>query len=172
MSLGCLGVVAVILFSASGMFAEPPSSTQYPEGVFVTPQGGEPAKIVTYIEANAVARFGIAPGKAVGSLDEAPIVDEVAGALVSIPSFQIRSVFLATAEIFSNSYAERRQLPIKTEQLNVYATHVRIADLERRDRIDSLLRSVRASATNPGYVFIAVESHGQLRYYPFRLTTP
>jgi hypothetical protein len=167
----CAVTLAVLLLSDMGTLAESPWSAQYPQGVFVSPRDAEPIQLVAYAEANAVGRLGLVPGMTVGSLEEAPVLDEVAGALVSLPSFQIRAVFLTTAEIFSNSYAEQRELPIKTERLNIYATHVRIADLERRDRLEPLLRRVRATATNPGYVFIAVESHGHLRYYPFRLTT-
>jgi hypothetical protein len=56
-------------------------------------------------------------------------------------------------------------------KLNVYALGLRVADLERREKIDSLLKAVRASYDNPGYAFIGMESDGiNARFYPMRLT--
>ena len=106
-----------------------------------------------------------------GALEDAPALREIGGVLVSLPSFQVRYVFVTTAEIFRDFRAERRQLPIATQQLSVYAVHVRVADLESRGKIEALLRAVGASAANPGYAFVGIESYGYLRYYPIRLSS-
>lgn len=89
---------------------------------------------------------------------------------MSMPSFVLQFVFVASHDLFRDWRSERRQLPIATSPLNVYARHVRIADLEKRERIEQLLTAVGASPQNPGYVFVTVESYGYLRHYPIRLT--
>lgn len=64
-----------------------------------------------------------------------------------------------------------RELPLAVNKLNVYALGIRLADLERRDKIESLLKAVKASFDNPGYAFVVVETDGSyLRYFPMRLT--
>lgn len=47
---------------------------------------------------------------------------------------------------------------------------MRIADLEKRERIENILKAVRASYDKPGYAFIVMSSDGYIRYYPMRLS--
>jgi hypothetical protein len=105
-----------------------------------------------------------------GTLEDAPLVHEIVSVLASMPNWRPQSVTVSTAEVFRDERAERRGLVFAVNKLNVYALGLRIADLEQRKRIDSLLKSVRASYDNPGYAFIGMESDGYVRYYPMRLT--
>jgi hypothetical protein len=107
-----------------------------------------------------------------GSLEDVPVVDELAGALVNMPFFQPHYVFVTTAAIFQDMFAERRQLPVAHTKLSVNAVHVRIADLERREKIEALLKAVGASPRNPGYAFIAAGSNGYVRFYRFGSRLP
>jgi hypothetical protein len=139
---------------------------RYPRGVFVAPRVGDPIQRVAYAEMMPQGEYRMARG----SLEDVPVVEEVAGALVNTPFYQPRYVFVTTAAIFEDMFAERRQLPVAQTKLSINAVHVRAADLENREKIDALLKAVGASPRNPGYAFIAPGWEGYVRYYPIRLT--
>jgi hypothetical protein len=140
---------------------------KYIDGVFVAPRGGTPIELIAYAEANA---RGILKMQ-YGTLEDAPLVHELVSVLVSLPHWQPRNPIVTTSEAFREEQAERRELRIAVNKLNVYAIGVRIADLERRDKIESLLKSVRASYDNPGYAFIVIEADGGYqKLFPLRLT--
>jgi hypothetical protein len=140
---------------------------KYIDGVFVAPRGGAPIELIAYAEANSRGMLKMQHG----TLDDAPLVHELVSVLVSVPHWQPRDALVTTTHAFSEEQAERRTLRIAINKLNVYALGVRIADLERRDKIASLLNSVRASYDNPGYAFIVIESEGGYqRFFPIRLT--
>jgi hypothetical protein len=43
--------------------------------------------------------------------------------------------------------------------------------LERRDRVDALLKSLRASHDNPGYAFLIIRSEGRAaQWFALRMT--
>jgi hypothetical protein len=144
----------------------PAAQTRFINGVFVSPPGGPPIELIAYADNNAAGDFRLAHG----SFEDVPTLHEIAGILVNVPSFRLQFAFVASHEIFRDWRSERRQLSLATSPLNVYAQHVRIADLEKRERIDRLLAAVNASPQNPGYVFVTVESYGYSRHYPIRLT--
>jgi hypothetical protein len=140
---------------------------RYIDGVFIAPNDGDaPLELIAYAEtlSNGLLRMQH------GTLDDAPLVHEIRGAMVSVPNWRPAAVFVGTSELFKDERAERRRLPFATQPRNVYAVALRIADLERRDRIDSLLKSVRASPDTPGYAFIAIASDTHVKYFPMRLT--
>jgi len=142
---------------------------QYIDGVFVAPRGGAPIELIAYAEANSRGIFKMQHG----SLEDAPLVHELVSVLVSVPHWQPRNPVVTTNEAFREEQAERRELRIAVNKLNVYAIGVRIADLESRDKINSLLKSVRASYDNPGYAFIVIEAEGgggNQKLFPIRLT--
>jgi hypothetical protein len=141
-------------------------TVRYQDGVFVAPRGGAPIQLVAYAEARSTGRLNMQRG----TLDDAPLVHELVSVLTSMPNWRPQSVTISTEEIFRDERAERRSLVFAVTKLNVYALGLRIADLEQREKIESLLKAVRASYDNPGYAFIGMVSDGYVRYYPMRLT--
>ena len=152
------------------LVATPSVSTQtvkYIDGVFVAPRESAPIELIAYAEANSRGILKMQHG----TLEDAPLVHELVSVLVSVPHWIAREALVTTAHAFREEQAERRTLRIAINRLNVYALGVRIADLERRDKIASLLNSVRASYDNPGYAFVVIESDGGYqRFFPMRLT--
>jgi len=160
------GAVAfgVILVATSAVTAQ---TVKYIDGVFVAPRGGTPMELIAYAEANSRGIFKMQHG----SLEDAPLVQEVVSVLISLPHWQPRNPIVTTLEAFREEQAERRDLRIAINKLNVYAIGVRIADLESRGKINELLKSVGASYDNPGYAFIVIEAEGGYqRLFPIRLT--
>jgi hypothetical protein len=142
-------------------------TVKYIDGVFVAPRGGAPIELIAYAEANSRGIFKMQQG----TLEDAPLVHEVVSVLISLPHWQPRTPIVTTTEAFRDEQAERRTLRIAVHKLNVYALGVRIADLEKRDKINSLLKAVRASYDKPGYAFIVIEADGGYkRFFPIRLT--
>jgi hypothetical protein len=142
-------------------------AVRYIDGVFVAARDASaPIELIAYAEAftNGVLRMQY------GTLEDAPLVHEIAGAMVSVPHWKPVAVFIATTALFKDERAERRNLVFAVQQRNVYAVAMRIVDLERRSKIDSLLKSVRASQDSPGYAFIAIASGSHVKYFPMRLT--
>jgi hypothetical protein len=139
---------------------------RYIDGLFIAPKGGAPIELVAYAESLSTGMLRMQHG----TIEDAPLVHELVSVLASIPNWQPQSVTVSTEQIFRDERAERRGLVFAVSKLNVYALGLRIADLERRDKIESLLKSVRASYDNPGYAFVAMRSEGYVRYYPMRLT--
>jgi hypothetical protein len=158
-------VSVLVAASLSGLAADA-QVVRYIDGVFVAPKGGTPIELIAYAEARSTGILRMSHG----TLEDAPLVHEVVSVLASLPQWRPQSVTISTEEIFRDERAERRGVVFAVTKLNVYALGLRISDLEERARIDALLRAVRASATNPGYAFIGMESDGAVRYYPMRLT--
>jgi hypothetical protein len=160
-------IVALASVLAMGGDALHAQVVRYIDGVFVAPKGASaPIELIAYAESLSTGILRMQ----YGSLEDAPLVHEIAGAMVSVPNWKPVGAFVGTTELFRDDRAERRRLSIAAQQRNVYAVALRIVDLERRERIEALLRSVRASADAPGYAFIAIASGEHVKYYPVRLT--
>jgi hypothetical protein len=160
--LVCFAAAAVVLCGLSATA----QTVRYIDGVFVAPRGGAPIELIAYAEARSTGVLQMQRG----TLEDAPLIHEVVSVLTSIPHWRPRAVSVTTEKIFRDEQAEQRTLSFAVNQLNVYALGVRIVDLEKRTTIDRLLRAVDASANNPGYAFIHMESSGYIRYYPMRLS--
>lgn len=162
MTRACIAAAAVV----AAVAAAGAQTVRYMDGVFIAPRGSSPIELIAYAEARATGVLRMQRG----TLDDAPLVHELVSVLASLPNWRPQSVTVSTAEIFRDERAERRGLVFAVNKLNVYALGLRIADLEDRGKIDSLLKSVRASYDNPGYAFIGMEADGYVRFYPMRLT--
>jgi hypothetical protein len=158
-----LGLAAVLV--AAGVVGEA-QTIRYIDGVFVAPRGGAPIELIAYAEALSTGILRMQRG----TLEDAPLVNELVSVLTSMPNWRPKSVTVSTEDAFRDERAERRGLVFAVNKLNVYALGLRIVDLEERGKINSLLKAVRASYDNPGYAFIGMESDGYVRYYPMRLT--
>lgn len=157
--------VAAAVVAFAGMVGEA-QSIRYIDGVFIAPKGGAPIELIAYAEALSTGILRMQHG----TLEDAPLVHELVSVLASLPNWRPQSVTISTEEIFRDERAERRGLVFAVNKLNVYALGLRISDLEQRQKIDSLLKAVRASYDNPGYAFIGMQSDGYVRFYPMRLT--
>jgi hypothetical protein len=138
---------------------------RYIDGLFVASKGGV-VELIAYAEEMNRGTLRMQQG----SLEDVPVVHELTRLMSSIPLWPPVGVIVASEAIFHDDRAERRRLAIAGQKVNVYAVEIRVADLERRDRIESLLKSVKASYDSPGYAFIILASGDYHRYYPIRLT--
>ena len=159
-----VAVLAIASLSATVIEAQ---SVRYIDGVFVAATGDSaPIELIAYAEALTTGVLRMQHG----SLDDAPLVNEITAVMVSVPNWRVVGAFIGTAELFRDERAERRRLAFALQPRNVYAVAMRIVDLERRDKIEQLLTSVRASYDVPGYAFVVIGSDSHIKYYPIRLT--
>jgi len=162
----CGGAVLGVCLAAT--MAVHGQTVKYMDGVFVSPRDRTPIALTAYAEATPRGILQMLRG----SLEDAPYVDEVTSVLVSLPNWRPVAAFITTKAAFRDELTEKRQLPISARQLNIYAFRVRIPELERRDRIDALLKSLRASYDNPGYAFVVIKSEGRAaQWFALRLTS-
>jgi hypothetical protein len=160
-----VALLAAGLLTLSGLAGDA-QTIRYLDGVFIAPRGGQPIELIAYAETLSTGILKMQHG----DLEDAPLVHELVSVLASLPNWRPQSVTVSTTHIFRDERAERRGLVFSVAKLNVYALGLRIVDLERREKIDALLKSVRATYDNPGYAFIGMAADGYVRYYPMRLT--
>jgi hypothetical protein len=153
------------LAAASHEHAAARGQVRYIDGLFVASKGGV-VELIAYAEEMNRGTLRMQQG----SLEDAPVVHEITRIMSSIPLWPPVGVVVASAAIFRDDRAEQRHLAIAGQKVNVYAVEIRVADLERRERIESLLKSVKASYDSPGYAFVILASGDYRRYYPIRLT--
>lgn len=156
-------VAAIVALGGWGLEAQ---VVRYIDGIFVAPRGGAPIELIAYAEQTSTGRLSMANG----SLEDAPLVHELVSVLASLPHWKPIGIMVTSTELFADDRAERRTLSFSVAKLNVYALGLRIVDLERREKIEDLLRAVRASYDKPGFAFVVMSSDGYIRYYPMRLT--
>ena len=136
----------------------------YVAGVFVgTPDG--PIELTAYAEAATNGQLRMTKG----SLENVPTLSTVQRILCNLPNWQPGGVFVSTQQIFQDERAERRELQFAVRRLNISALEVRVENIERKDRLAELVRSVGASEKSPAYVFIVMATNGLSRFYPFRV---
>ena len=157
-----LTTVAALLVRTAAAEAQ----REYVNGLFLnTPQGI--VELIAYAEPRSAGQLQMVQG----DLEDAPTVHEVRAILSSLQFWTPVGVVVTTTHAFSDDRAERRVITIVRTQLNVFTTGVRASDLERREKIESVLRAVGASPDRPGYGFVIMTvDKGHFRYYPFRLT--
>ena len=158
-----LCIVALAL-TAAGLAS---AQARYIKGVFVASPDGGVIELIAYAEARSNGSLQMTGG----FLEDAPTLHEVRRILSSQPLWRPIGVFVASNQIFDSDRAERRHLSIALRQLNISTYEVRASDLERRDTVERLLKSVKASVDSPAYAFVVLTMSGvAARYYPIRLT--
>ena len=163
-----LSVLAAVL-SLLATVSLPAQTIRYIDGLFIhtdTSAASAPIELIAWAEATSRGQLRMSRG----TLEDAPTVNEVKRILCSIPMWRPVGAFVTTTALFSEERSERRNMSIAANKLNVYALDVRIADLEKREKIESLLKAVRASPDVPGYAFIVLSGGDYQRFYPIRLT--
>lgn len=168
-----LRLVSVELAVAVLLLARPETAAQtaLASGLFyVTREAGE-VELVAYAERAGAGLLRMQRG----TIEDLPVIHELVGLRASVPSWRPTAVDVTTLDAFrAERYnrSEWRSLAMAFKPLSVFASLVRVVDLERRDSIVGLLRSVRASSENPGFALVAMTmtSGANVRYYPIRLT--
>jgi hypothetical protein len=136
----------------------------YVQGIFVGSSNG-PIELTAYAELANNGQLRMAKG----DIANVPILRDVQRVLVNLPHWDPGAIFVATQEIFRNERAERRDVRFALRRLNITAHELRVEDLERRDRLADLVRSVGGSEKTPAYVFVLMATNGLSRFYPFRV---
>ena len=105
-----------------------------------------------------------------GSIKDIPTVDSIRFIRCSRTGWQPVAVMVASEELFTSEYAERRMIPIATRPVGVTAVAVRVADLENPERIAELHRAIKQpEGGDKAYFFLIFTSGGVTQYYPFRM---
>lgn len=105
-----------------------------------------------------------------GSMKDIPTVDSIRFIRCSRTGWNPVAVMVASEELFTSEYAERRMIPIATRPVGVTAVTVRVADLEKPERIAELHRAIKQpEGGEKAYFFLVLTSGGITQYYPFRM---
>ena len=105
-----------------------------------------------------------------GSIKDIPTVDSIRFIRCSRTGWRPVAVMAASEELFTSEYAERRMIPIATRPVGVTAVTVRVADLERPERIAELHRAIKQpEGGDNAYFFLILTSGDITQYYPFRM---
>ncbi len=105
-----------------------------------------------------------------GSMKDIPTVDSIRFIRCSRTGWNPVAVMVASEELFTSEYAERRMIPIATRPVGVTAVAVRVADLEKPERIAELHRAIKQpEGGEKAYFFLVLTSGGITQYYPFRM---
>jgi hypothetical protein len=108
-----------------------------------------------------------------GGLKDIPTIDSFRFIRCSRTGWQPVAVMAASEELFTSEYAERRMIPIATRPVGVTAVAVRVADLEKPERIAELHRAIKQpEGGDKAYFFLVFTSGGITQYYPFRMQSP
>ena len=108
-----------------------------------------------------------------GSARDIPTVSDFSYFRCGLTGWAPKGVMVASEELFRSETAERRLLPVFTRPVAVSTVAVRVADLEKPERIAELLRAVKVpEGGDSGYFFLILSSGDMTRYYPFRIALP
>ena len=105
-----------------------------------------------------------------GSVKDIPTVDSIRFIRCAITGWRPVAVMAASEELFTSEYAERRLIPIATRPVGVTAVTVRVADLEKPERVAELHRAIKQpEGGDKAYFFLILTSGDITHYYPFRM---
>ena len=105
-----------------------------------------------------------------GSVKDIPTIDNIRFIRCSRTGWQPVAVMAASEELFASEYAERRMIPIAIRRVGVTAVTVRVADLEKPERVAELHRAIRQPEGGDNAYFFLIYTSGQVtQYYPFRM---
>jgi hypothetical protein len=107
-----------------------------------------------------------------GAVKDIPTVDSFRFIRCALTGWRPVAVMVAGDELFKSEYSERRMIPIATRPVGVTAVTVRVADLEKPERIAELHAAIKRPEGGEGAYFFLVLASGDpglTRYYPFRM---
>jgi len=160
------GVIVVAVLSLLVTSTVAGQQRQTIRGLFIGTRADR-VELTAFAEATHGRRLRMAKG----ALEDVPAITPSSALRIfsSLPNWQPSGVVLGTAAVFTEDNSETRTLPFASRMINVFASEVRVVDLERPERVAQLLQTVEASGDNPGYVFVVMFSHGMIRYFPVGL---
>ena len=107
-----------------------------------------------------------------GSPKDIPTVTDVNYFRCGLTGWEPKGVLVASEELFTSEFAERRLIPISIRRVAVSTVAVRAADLERPEKIAELRRAVKVpEGGDKSYFFLILSSGDMTRFYPFRIAT-
>jgi hypothetical protein len=108
-----------------------------------------------------------------GSAKDIPTVTDVSYFRCALTGWSPKGVLVASEELFTSEYAERRLIPIFIKPVAVSTVAARAADLEKPERIAELRKAVKVpEGGDKSYFFLILSSGDMTRYYPFRIVIP
>jgi hypothetical protein len=108
-----------------------------------------------------------------GSAKDIPTVTDVSYFRCALTGWSPKGVLVASEELFTSEYAERRLIPIFIKPVAVSTVAARAADLEKPERIAELRKAVKVpEGGDKSYFFLILSSGDMTRYYPFRIAVP
>jgi hypothetical protein len=160
--------LALAVVVVAGLAVTPPARAQGTGVLLVTSTEQIPLKAYAEFMATGLLRLTS------GSESDIPTVEDFRFIRCSITGWRPVNVLVASAELFTSEYAERRLLPIALRPVGVTAVAVRVADLERPERVAELHSAVGVpEGGDDAYFFLVLAAEGLTRFYPFRIrTTP
>jgi hypothetical protein len=105
-----------------------------------------------------------------GAQKDIPTIDTFRMIRCSITGWRPVAVMVASGDLFKSEYSERRMIPIAQRPVGVSAVTVRVADLEKPERIAELHNAIRRpEGGEDAYFFLILTSGDLTHYYPFRM---
>lgn len=162
LSSGMIVVVGLFLLAPAARGEQRPST----RGLFIGTMADR-VELTAYAEPTHGRRLRMTKG----ALEDVPTLKPSSDLRVfcSMPNWRPSAIVVGTAAVFTEDNAETRTLPFASRMVNVFASEVRVVDLEQSARLAQLLEAVEASGDNPGYVFVVMFSNGMIRYFPVRV---
>ena len=146
-------LVSGVLAGPSAAFAQ---SADRPDGNGVFVQDGDRYVELTVWGRKAGQQFALGEGR----VEDIPVVTDFGGVFVRMGTMRLGSAFVGTADSFQDRLNEWRAVRIFSRDVGARASSIRIADLERPEKVVDLMRQVGATGGNEGYVFLAVGDMG------------
>lgn len=154
----------VVLAAVIATLAATPASAQDTGVLLFTDQEQIPLR--TYAEFMRAGILRITSG----AVKDIPTIETFRFIRCSITGWRPVAVLVASEDLFKSEYAERRMIPIALRPVGVTAVAVRVADLEKPQRIAELHRAIgRPEGGDEAYFFLGLTSGDVTRYYPFRM---
>ena len=148
-------------FAAALMLVSSVAAAQdVPPGVFVDTVDG-PQEVAVYASRTPSGRLRLTSGR----LDDVHRVGGLIRMLFNLPHWRVRTAFLATGRILVNERSERRMLKLRARRLSITAMVVQVVATEEPAELNKLLTAVGATPDEPAYVFVTLESGGNVRDY-------
>ena len=152
------------LIAAFSLLVSTPARTQDTAVLLFTETEQIPLKTYAEFMRSGILRITF------GSVKDIPTVDSIRFIRTSRTGWRPVAVMAASEELFTSEYAERRLIPIATRPVGVTAVTVRIADLEKPERVAELHRAIKQpEGGDKAYFFLILTSGDITHYYPFRM---
>jgi hypothetical protein len=152
--------VAAPRLSATTRPAHATQRSGFRQGIYVGTAEG-PIELIAYADRLSFGQLRMS----FGSFEDVPAFQRMPRVLCNLPNWKPVLVWMSTRQIFRNEFAERRNLPFAVRPLDIAAIDIRIQGMDDEDRLRKLWRDVRASESNPAYMFVTMTTGQVIREY-------